>query len=84
LTVQIPRILLPSILMETLLPLRRVGIVVIFNDHGGCGNIVSSARDYVVTLEGSVPGREIAQMAEFDAWYVSGVDKVVNELEVRR
>ncbi|GIW54598.1 MAG: hypothetical protein KatS3mg082_1002 [Nitrospiraceae bacterium] len=36
-----------------------------------------------VTLEGSVPTPTQKDMAEFDAWYVFGVDQVVNNLEVR-
>jgi osmotically-inducible protein OsmY len=36
-----------------------------------------------VMLEGSVPTPAQKDMAEFDAWYVFGVDKVVNKLEVR-
>jgi osmotically-inducible protein OsmY len=36
----------------------------------------------VVTLEGLVPNATIREMAEFDAWYVFGVDQVVNLLEV--
>lgn len=46
-------------------------------------NIRVSARRYVVTLEGSVPTDAQKAMAEFDAWYVFGVDMVVNHLEVR-
>lgn len=42
-----------------------------------------SARGYVVTLEGLVPSLEMREIAEFDAWYVFGVDRVVNQLEVR-
>lgn len=42
-----------------------------------------SARNAVVTLEGAVPSVPQKEMAEFDAWYVFGVDKVVNHLEVR-
>jgi osmotically-inducible protein OsmY len=42
-----------------------------------------SARRAVVTLEGDVPSEEPKEMAEFDAWYVFGVDKVVSQLEVR-
>lgn len=42
-----------------------------------------SARNAVVTLEGDVPSAPQKEMAEFDAWYVFGVDKVVNHLEVR-
>lgn len=37
----------------------------------------------VVTLEGTVPSDAQKDMAEFDAWYVFGVDKVVNKLTVR-
>jgi osmotically-inducible protein OsmY len=36
----------------------------------------------VVTLEGNVPTEEQKRRAEMDAWYVSGVDKVVNHLQV--
>lgn len=42
-----------------------------------------SVRNFVVTLEGSVPTDAQKDMAEFDAWYVFGVDKVVNKLDVR-
>lgn len=41
------------------------------------------ARDAVVTLEGDVPTDAQREMAECDAWYVFGVDRVVNRLEVR-
>ena len=40
-------------------------------------------RDRVVTLEGLVPHQAIREMAEFDTWYVFGVDRVVNMLEVQ-
>lgn len=40
-------------------------------------------RDRVVSLEGLVPNQTIREMAEFDAWYVFGVDRVVNRLEVQ-
>jgi len=40
-------------------------------------------RDHVVTLEGLVPNQTNREMAEFDAWYVFGVDRVVNRLEVQ-
>jgi osmotically-inducible protein OsmY len=36
----------------------------------------------VVTLDGDVPSAPQKEMAEFDAWYVFGVDKVVNRLEI--
>ncbi len=39
-----------------------------------------STRNYVVTLEGCVLNKEVKDMAEFDAWYVFGVDRVVNKL----
>lgn len=42
-----------------------------------------SASHSVVTLEGSVPTDVQKEMAEFDAWYVFGVDRVVNGLDVR-
>jgi osmotically-inducible protein OsmY len=41
------------------------------------------ARERVITLEGEAPSAPLREMAEFDAWYVFGVDKVVNCLEVR-
>lgn len=37
----------------------------------------------VVTLEGDLPSSAQKDMAESDAWYVFGVDKVINRLEVR-
>lgn len=37
----------------------------------------------VVTLEGDLPSAPQKDMAEWDAWYVFGVDKVINRLEVR-
>jgi osmotically-inducible protein OsmY len=40
-------------------------------------------RQRVVTLEGEAPSAPQREMAEFDAWYVFGVDKVVNRLGVR-
>jgi osmotically-inducible protein OsmY len=39
--------------------------------------------DRVVTLEGYVPNDRIREMAEMDAWFVFGVDRVVNRLETR-
>lgn len=41
------------------------------------------ARDSVVRLRGLVPTESEKKMAEADSWYVFGVDKVENELEVR-
>lgn len=43
-----------------------------------------SARNYTVTLEGLVQNQEIKETAEFDAWYVFGVDNVANQLVVER
>ncbi len=40
-------------------------------------------REAVVRLTGLVPSETERDMAEFDAWYVFGVDKVINEIEVR-
>ena len=42
-----------------------------------------AARQSVVTLEGDAPSAPQKEMAEFDAWYVFGVDQVINRLEVR-
>jgi osmotically-inducible protein OsmY len=39
-----------------------------------------SVRDSVVTLEGVVPNRRQAEMAEADAWYIFSVDGVINHL----
>ena len=41
------------------------------------------AQRSVVTLEGNVSSAPQKEMAEFDAWYVFGVDQVINRLEVR-
>lgn len=42
-----------------------------------------AVRQSVVTLEGDAPSAPQKEMAEFDAWYVFGVDRVVNRVEVR-
>lgn len=42
-----------------------------------------TVKKSVVTLEGDAPSEPQKEMAEFDAWYVFGVDKVDNRLEVR-
>jgi osmotically-inducible protein OsmY len=39
-------------------------------------------RDSVVTLEGVMPKEAEREMAELDAWYVFGVDRVENRIEV--
>jgi osmotically-inducible protein OsmY len=40
-------------------------------------------RRGVVSLDGTVPHDAERQLAENDAWYVFGVDRVVNRLSVR-
>lgn len=45
--------------------------------------IVVRVENYVVTLEGHVRSDAERQRAEFDAWALFAVDKVVNRLEVR-
>ena len=45
--------------------------------------IRATAQRSIVTLEGDVPSAPQRDMAEFDAWYVFGVDKVINRLEIR-
>jgi osmotically-inducible protein OsmY len=45
--------------------------------------IRAHTRDRVVTLEGLVPNDSVREMAELDAWFVFGVDGVVNRLELR-
>ena len=47
------------------------------------GQIIVGTVDAVVTLAGLVPSETEREMAEFDAWYVFGVDRVLNEIEVR-
>lgn len=40
-------------------------------------------RGRIVTLTGSVPRPAERKLAEDDAWYIFGVDQVVNQLEIR-
>ena len=42
-----------------------------------------TVKKSVVMLEGDAPSAPQKEMAEFDAWYVFGVDKVDNRMEVR-
>ena len=42
-----------------------------------------STRNALVTLEGLVLNNTQKQIAEFDTWYVFGVDRVVNNLKVK-
>lgn len=46
------------------------------------GQIQVQTHSSIVTLEGLVANDPAKDMAEFDAWYVFGVDKVVNNLVV--
>jgi osmotically-inducible protein OsmY len=46
------------------------------------GQIIVGTVDAVVTLAGLVPRESEREMAEFDAWYVFGVDGVRNKIEV--
>ena len=41
-----------------------------------------NCEKWVVTLEGNVPTEEQKRRAEMDAWYISGVDRVINNLQV--
>ncbi|BDV43567.1 hypothetical protein GURASL_24900 [Geotalea uraniireducens] len=41
-----------------------------------------SCRNRIVTLDGAVPYPRELEMAEADSWYVFGVDRVINRLEV--
>jgi osmotically-inducible protein OsmY len=47
------------------------------------GQVGVTTRDAVVTLDGVVASPDQREMAEFDAWYVFGVDRVVNRIAVR-
>ncbi len=46
------------------------------------GQVRVTTRDAMVTLEGVVPKEAEREMAECDAWYVFGVDKVKNKIAV--
>ncbi len=43
-----------------------------------------TTRNNVVTLEGITPNEVEKEMAEFDAWYIFGVDKVINKIEIQQ
>ena len=51
-----------------------------FVDAGQIRVLTQNAR---VMLHGLVPTEAEREMAEFDAWYVFGVDDVENKIEVR-
>ncbi|HSE89902.1 MAG TPA: BON domain-containing protein [Candidatus Binatia bacterium] len=42
-----------------------------------------TSKDWIVTLEGLVPNDTMKQIAERDAWYVLGVKRVINRIEVK-
>jgi osmotically-inducible protein OsmY len=44
--------------------------------------ILVTTRNRIVTLEGAVSSEGEKDMAEFDAWFVFGVDKVINNIQV--
>jgi osmotically-inducible protein OsmY len=46
------------------------------------GQIRVRTKNAIVTLEGLVANDTERDMAEYDAWYVFGVDKVINALAV--
>lgn len=48
-----------------------------------CESIRVRTRRAVVTLDGTVPREAELKLAEDDAWYMFGVDKVINRLTVR-
>ena len=43
-----------------------------------------SSKDFIVTLEGSLPSESMKKMAERDAWYILGVTKVINKIQIER
>lgn len=47
------------------------------------GSLRVSCRGAVVTLDGVAVGERQKEMAEADAWYVFGVNEVINRIEVR-
>lgn len=61
-----------------------VRLVLEKNPFVNADGIRVGTRNYVVTLEGLVRSKEAREMGEFDAWYVFGVDKVVNKIDVEQ
>jgi osmotically-inducible protein OsmY len=62
---------------------KAVRIVLKKNPFVNVDRIRVTARRSVVVLEGDVPTASQKEMAEYDTWYVFGVDEVVNQLEIR-
>jgi osmotically-inducible protein OsmY len=63
---------------------RQVRLVLEKDPFVNASQIRAGVRGSVVTLLGVVPSEAEREMAEFDAWYVFGVDKVDNRIEVHR
>jgi osmotically-inducible protein OsmY len=53
------------------------------NPFVDASQIAINTRNAVVTLEGLVRNQTEKRLAEYDAWYVFGVDGVINQLTVR-
>jgi osmotically-inducible protein OsmY len=60
-----------------------VGVVLEKDPFVNATQLRVGVRSAVVTLTGLVPAESEREMAVFDAWYVFGVDRVVNDIEVR-
>ena len=59
-----------------------LGVVLEADPSIDASQIRPSCERWVVTLEGSVPSEGQKRRAELDAWYLSGVDRVINKLQV--
>ncbi|MGE0825948.1 MAG: BON domain-containing protein [Candidatus Binatia bacterium] len=60
-----------------------VNLVLKKNPFVDASQIRVSTHNSVVTLDGLVTNETEKRMAEFDAWYIFGVDAVMNQLAVR-
>jgi osmotically-inducible protein OsmY len=60
-----------------------VRLVLEKNPFVDASHIHVSTTNAIVTLEGLVANETEKHMAEFDAWYIFGVDKVTNKIAVR-
>ncbi len=60
-----------------------VRLVLEKNPFVNADQIRVSTNNSLVTLEGLVTNEQVKDMAEFDAWYVFGVDRVINSLAVQ-
>lgn len=59
-----------------------VGIALEKDPFVKAANLRLSVQDAVVRLFGKVPSQSEREMAVFDAWYVFGVDRVIDDIEV--